>query len=418
LQRKRHGFQVNTRWKPWCIALACILATGLAGWALASPAEAEYSDRPDFPRSLDSYHEDDLRGIGAILGNRIREEPFNLAASLIFLCAIVHTFLTSRFLAIAHAWEAGHREKIARGLAHRRSVHIGAGILHFLGEVEVVFGLWALALGLAILFFHDWQTVVNYYSNKVNFTEALFVLAIMTLAATRPILKLAEKIMSVIAKLLGGTLAAWWFTILTVGPLLGSLITEPAAMTISALLLARKMYDLGPSVKFKYATIGLLFVNISIGGILTHFAAPPVLMVAGPWGWKTGYMLSHFGWKAVVAILISNGIYFFMFRKELSRLQEKYAVADLKDEIQHTYFSHLDLEAEMDKAIAAIDEHGEFAQSLQRQIDDKAEEVKAQLINQLKERHGKSIHEKDIDLSLLREAFEQRWNEIRLLRMR
>jgi hypothetical protein len=240
----------------------------------------------------------------------------------------------------------------------------------------------------------------------------------MTLAATRPILKLAEKIMSVIAKLLGGTLAAWWFTILTVGPLLGSLITEPAAMTISALLLARKMYDLGPSVKFKYATIGLLFVNISIGGTLTHFAAPPVLMVAAPWGWGTGHMLANFGWKAVVAILISNGIYFFMFRGELAALQGKYAVADLKDEIQQTYFSHLDLEAELDKAIAAIDGHDEFGQSLKRQIDDKAEEVKAQLIDQLTERYGKSIHEKGIDLTLVREAFEQRLDEIKMLRMR
>jgi hypothetical protein len=260
--------------------------------------------------------------------------------------------------------------------------------------------------------------MVEYASNKVNFTEALFVMVIMILAATRPILKLAEKVMCVIANFLGGTLAAWWFTILTVGPLLGSLITEPAAMTISALLLARKMYDLGPSVRFKYATIGLLFVNISVGGVLTHFAAPPVLMVAGPWGWGTGHMLAHFGWKACAAILVSNSIYFLHFRKELAGLQERYAVVNLKDEIQHTYFSHLDLEKEMDKAIAAVDSHGEFAESLKAQIDAKAEEVKAQLITQLKERHGKSIQEKGIDISLLREAFEQRLEEIKLLRMR
>lgn len=34
-----------------------------------------------------------------------------------------------------------------------------------------------------------------------------------------------------------------------------------------------------------YATLGLLFVNISIGGTLTHFAAPPVVMVAEKWDW-------------------------------------------------------------------------------------------------------------------------------------
>jgi hypothetical protein len=408
----------RNRWKKWCLVVAFFLATGLAGRAMASSAEAGHSGPSEFPRSVESYHDNGQQSIGAILGNRVREEPFNLAASLIFLCAIIHTFLTSRFLAIAHAWEAEHREKIALGQAHRRSVHIGAGVFHFLGEVEVVFGLWTVVLALAVTFFYDWGTVVDYLSHTVNFTEAMFVMVIMTLAATRPILKLAEKVMRVIAGLLGGTLAAWWFTILTVGPLLGSLITEPAAMTISALLLARKMYDLGPSTRFKYATIGLLFVNVSVGGTLTHFAAPPVLMVAGTWGWGTGHMLANFGWKAVAAILVSSGVYLFLFRKELAGLQERYVVANLKDELQRTYFSHLDLEAEIDRAIAVVDEGGEFFESLRSQLDEKAELVKTQLIRQLKDRHGESISEKDIDSEILREAFEQRLEELKLLRMR
>lgn len=73
---------------------------------------------------------------------------------------------------------------------------------------------------------------------------------VMILAASRPILKLTESIMYFIAGMLGGSLAAWWLTILTLGPILGSFITEPAAMTISALLLATKLYDLHPSEKF------------------------------------------------------------------------------------------------------------------------------------------------------------------------
>ena len=36
---------------------------------------------------------------------------------------------------------------------------------------------------------------------------------------------------------------------------------KPAAMTICALLLARQFYDLRPSTRLKYATLGLLFVN-------------------------------------------------------------------------------------------------------------------------------------------------------------
>jgi hypothetical protein len=40
--------------------------------------------------------------------------------------------------------------------------------------------------------------------------------------------------MRVVASLGGGRAVAWWFSILTVAPLLGSCITEPAAMTIAA----------------------------------------------------------------------------------------------------------------------------------------------------------------------------------------
>ena len=365
---------MKKHWKEWSTIVICLFAFGLAGVAYASAPEAAHGETPEFPPSLESYHDADMESIGSILRNRISQEPFNLVSTLIFLCAIIHTFLTSKFLAYAHKWEHEHREKIKQGLAHKHSVHIPAGIFHFLGEVEVVFGLWVVALCAAILFYYDLHTVVSYITHKVNFTEAMFVVVIMILASTRPILKLAEMLMLKIANLMGGTLAAWWLTILTVGPLLGSLITEPAAMIISALLLAHKLYDLGPSMKFKYATIGLLFVNISIGGTLTHFAAPPVLMVAGPWGWGMGHMIASFGWKAVVAILISNGIYFFVFRKELLDLQEKYARKNLKDEIQRTYLSHRDLETEVDRAIAAVETDPEFAHSLKEQLDEKVDE--------------------------------------------
>lgn len=408
---------MRTYWKIWCLILVSLLGIYLAGWAFASAPETGQTSPLDFPPSLESYHDAEMQSVTAILTNRIRQQPFNLVASLLFLCAIVHTFLTSKFLTIAHKWEAEHKEKISQGLAPRSSVHIGAGIFHFLGEVEVVFGIWAVALVLAIAFFHDWHTVVGYITHKVNFTEAMFVVTIMTLASTRPILKLAEKFMWVIANLLGGTLAAWWFTILTIGPLLGSVITEPAAMTISALLLAHKFYVLGPSTKFKYASIGLLFVNVSIGGTLTHFAAPPVLMVAGTWGWGTGHMLAHFGWKAVVALLISNGTYFFIFRKELAALQGKYSLKNLKDEIQHKYLAHRDLETEIDKAISTVDTEN-FFQSLDEQLAEKVAEVKAQLAKQLRERHEESILKKGIDMSLVKEAFDQRFEEIKLLRMR
>nr|MDQ3624880.1 putative Na+/H+ antiporter [Verrucomicrobiota bacterium] len=137
---------------------------------------------------------------------------------------------------------------------------------------------------------------------------------------SRPVLRLAESCLSKVASLGGGTPAAWWVSILTAGPILGSFITEPAAMTICALLLSSRFYALNPSMPLRYATLGLLFVNISVGGTLTHFAAPPVVMVATTWNWDSGYMLTHFGWKAIVGILVANAIYFVKFRRELRQM--------------------------------------------------------------------------------------------------
>jgi hypothetical protein len=150
----------------------------------------------------------------------------------------------------------------------------------------------------------------------------------MAIASTRPVVELAENTLRRVAALGGATPAAWWISILIVAPLLGSFVTEPGAMTIAALLLGRQFYDLRPSSRLKYATLGLLFVNVSIGGTLTHFAAPPVLMVARLWMWDTPYMLSQFGWRAAVAIVVSTLAYFVVFRGELHELAKRPAQPD------------------------------------------------------------------------------------------
>jgi Na+/H+ antiporter NhaD/arsenite permease-like protein len=142
----------------------------------------------------------------------------------------------------------------------------------------------------------------------------------MTIASTRPVLRLAEQGLGLLARLGGGSPLAWWLSLLVAGPMLGSLITEPAAMTICAVLLSRKFYSLRPSRKLAYATLGLLFVSISTGGTLTHFAAPPVLMVANAWNWDTPFMLAHFGWKAFLGVVVSAAAYLLLFGKELRRL--------------------------------------------------------------------------------------------------
>jgi hypothetical protein len=278
------------------------------------------------PIPLDHYPAMEGAGLLATLSARAAAVPFNRVATGIFLIAIVHTLFAQRFAALAHRMEERHAER-ARAAGQEPQASFHAEVFHFFGEVEVVFGLWAVVLLLAIVRYYGWATAQDYLGHGVNYTEALFVVVIMTLASTRPILVLAEGMLRRIAGLGRGTPAAWWLTILTVSPLLGSVITEPAAMTIGALLLSQQFYALQPSRKLAYATLGLLFVNVSVGGTLTHFAAPPVLMVARPWGWDTGYMLSAFGPSAVLTIVTSSALYFLFFRRELLQLEAPPAAA-------------------------------------------------------------------------------------------
>jgi hypothetical protein len=266
----------------------------------------------------------------ATLSDRIAFEPFNAVATGIFLLAIVHTFAASWFAARAHDVQHRHdRERQRLGLPPTPSV--GAELLHFFGEVEVVFGLWAIVLFIALIAMRGAAMATHYFNEGVVYAEAQFVVVIMALASSRPIITFAEGAMRKLASIGGATPAAWWLVILTVGPVLGSFITEPGAMTICALLLARQFYDLEPSRRLKYATLGLLFVNISIGGTLTHFAAPPVLMVARVWGWDTPFMLTHFGWRTVLAIVASTTLYFIAFRSEFAALAKKRVVVDIEE---------------------------------------------------------------------------------------
>lgn len=279
-----------------------------------------------FPTPLSAYPTVADGGLIATLSARVAQEPFNLVVTGIFLVAILHTFAAARFMALAHAVQHRHDDASrSRGLPPRPSFR--AEILHFLGEVEVVFGLWAVVLLAAIAVHFGWDTARHYANDTVNYTEPLFVVVIMALASTRPIVTMSEAALRRVADIGGSTPAAWWLTILTIAPILGSFITEPAAMTIAALLLARQFYALRPGTRLKYATLGLLFANVSIGGTLTHFAAPPVLMVARAWDWDMSFMLEHFGWRAMLAIAVSNGVYYAIFRRELMALAHRAAHA-------------------------------------------------------------------------------------------
>jgi hypothetical protein len=235
----------------------------------------------------------------------ISPSALHIVATALFALAVVHTFSTAYFERLAHA-SPRH-----------------AGAFHLLGEVEVVFGVWAMVLLLFMMAAAGQDAAADYLESR-NFTEPLFVFAIMVVAGSRPILGLAMSLVRSIAAFIpfGGAIG-FTFVALAFVPLLGSFITEPAAMTLAALILRDKLFSAGVSDRLKYAALGTLFVNISIGGTLTPFAAPPVLMVAGKWGWDTWFMLASFGWKAGLAVAVNALALCMWFRRELATLADR-----------------------------------------------------------------------------------------------
>lgn len=225
-----------------------------------------------------------------------------IVAAIIFAVAVLHTF----------------SGKFFEGLAHRHPAH--AGIFHLLGEVEAVFGFWALVLIAFMAVAVGPQQSLEYLNSR-NFTEPLFVFVIMVIAASRPILKVSLGCVDVVAKMLPmHRQVSTFFVALSLLPLLGSFITEPAAMTLAALLLRERFYNPGLSNRLKYLTLGVLFVNVSIGGTLTPYAAPPVLMVAATWNWDLMFMITNLGWRSAIAVIINALALTLIFRSELSRI--------------------------------------------------------------------------------------------------
>ena len=301
-----------------------LLVLSLSGLSYgASGMFGEGDIKVALPLPLDGYGDSDIEGIWAIIKHRIEVAPFNLVATLLFFGAIIHTFTAGYFIKLSHKYETEHRKKIENNRGRKDSVCFKAELYHFLGEIEAIFSIWIIPLMVAIFVFYDWKAVLDYINYEVSYIEPVFVVIIMIMASTKPILKLAEQSLSIVASLGKHSPAAWWLSILIIAPLFGCMMTEPAAMTIAALLLANQFYDLKPSLKLAYATIGLLFVNVSVGGSLTHFASPPILVVARIWGWDTNYTFIHFGIKAFTGIVISTFLYYFIFRKEFTELKAR-----------------------------------------------------------------------------------------------
>jgi hypothetical protein len=227
------------------------------------------------------------------------DPTIDLIAAALFGIAVLHTFATRQF----------------ERLADRYPAH--AGLLHLLGEVEVVFGFWAIVLVLTMALTAGGSTALAYAESR-NYGEPLFVFVVMVVAASRPVLQTVSGVVAALARLSPWptALASVWLGLAAI-PLLGSLITEPAAMTLAALMLAPRVFRADVPERTKYLALGVLFVNVSIGGTLTSYAAPPVLMVASTWQWDSAFMLAAFGWKAALAVVVNASIATWLLRSHL-----------------------------------------------------------------------------------------------------
>jgi hypothetical protein len=229
----------------------------------------------------------------------LKTDTIHIIGAVLFGVALIHTFAAKSF----------------EVLSKRHPRH--AGLFHLLGEVEVVFGLWAFVLVVAMAILSGSQAAVDYAESR-HYAEPLFVFTVMVVAASRPILEAVRRLIAGIAGILPirTNLAQAWLGLALV-PLVGSLITEPAAMTLAALILAPQIFRQGIPEWLKYGALGVLFVNVSIGGTLTSYAAPPVLMVATTWQWDTAFMAANFGWKACIAVLLNATVIVFLLRSHI-----------------------------------------------------------------------------------------------------
>jgi hypothetical protein len=241
--------------------------------------------------------------------NATQDPTLQVVAAIIFAVALAHTFAT----------------KLFERLAHRYPKH--AGLFQLGGEVEIVFGFWAIVLVVAMALTSGGKSALAYAESR-NYTEPLFVFVVMVMAASRPVLMTVIRLVHLAAGVmpLPTPLATAWLGLAAV-PLLGSLLTEPAAMTIAALMLAPQIFRPDMPERVKYLAIGVLFVNVSIGGTLTSFAAPPVVMVAATWQWDSAFMFATFGWKAALAVLVNATVCAFVLRRHLVPASEQPADA-------------------------------------------------------------------------------------------
>lgn len=292
---------------------------------------------PHAPLVLDveNYQDQTLPGVLAKLKYRVEVQPINLFFLIIFCLAILHSFFSHRLLRASKVRVA---QEIGIERLDEKPHHPAAPkqfryweLLYFFSEIEVVFGLWCIPVLVAMTWEYGWPATIDYLGRN-TYHESLFIIVAMAAASTYPIMRFAENALKGVAKLGGGTPRAWWLSILLVGPFLGAFVKETIAMTISALLLGKHFFRYQPKTKLAYASLALLFANISIGGLLTNIGSSAIVVVKNIWNWDTYFMFITFGWKAWIAILISTFSFFYYFRADFAELDQQFMAQKIERE--------------------------------------------------------------------------------------
>src|SRR5271167_1625097 len=203
------------------LGLSLFLAT------LAAAAAGVLKPAADFPLSADSYHDQQVPSLFTKLTGRIQREPLNLVATIIFFGAVVHTFLAARFRKLAHNYQQSYEaiEYLLHatdgppdfGKKHDKLL-FRAQLFYFMGEVEAVFGIWLIPIFVAIITFHGWSTMVDYVGN-INVADAIFVVVIMAMASSLPIIRFTETVIAKVSAIGNGTPASWWLAISDARPI-------------------------------------------------------------------------------------------------------------------------------------------------------------------------------------------------------
>ena len=192
----------------------------------------------------------------------------NILAAVVFGIALLHTFST----------------KLFERLAHRCRAMPGCSTCS--ARSRCVFGFWAFVL-VAPMAVVGGSAAALAYAESRHYTEPLFVFVVMVVAASRPVLQAVRALVATLARAAPlATPAGHAWLGLALVPLLGSLDhraggDDPRRADAGAASSSGRSVPKLP----KYVALGVLFVNVSIGGTLTSYAAPPVLMVAATWGW-------------------------------------------------------------------------------------------------------------------------------------